>query len=195
MIAMIQTGLIEEMGFTLGQDEEIRFKEGNGQFSNGLLLIGCSGFRFTVRGNVPVPEESFFVYQSLANSVRSSTNWKSNFQYAVEVNGVRDVVVCGHEDCRIAQDSLKIDEQQELEDPQATLVQLREFFRDELLKLKNNKVRADQLTKLNVQFQTRYLERAIEQDDSFNAGSDVDVHGWFWSRNQEQFLDVTTPPR
>lgn len=182
--------LIDEISYSNNSKEKALPEVDPSDFPGGVLFVGCSGFRFSVRGRFGMPEGSFFTHRTLANSVTTGSNWKATFEYAVGMNDVRDVVVCGHEDCRPIQDSLKVTEEGRTEGPETDLVRLRERFREDLREFNDNKVRADKLARLNVRFQVHHLLDRIERGDFPDYGSQLRVHGWYWSRCNSQLMDL-----
>lgn len=187
---MTQQNPIDRIVFSNGTKDDALPVVDSADMSGGVLFIGCPGFRFSVRDQLEVPRETFFLHQTLANSVKSSSEWKATFEYAVGMNGVETIVVCGHEDCLVIQDSLKVTEREGTNGSEKELVDLRERFRDELLDLDDNKSRADKLSRLNVRYQVHHLTELIERGEFSDYGLDLEVHGWYWSREESQFVDL-----
>ncbi len=64
------------------------------------LWIGCSDSRVPPETIVDVPPGSLFVHRNVANLVRPvDLNFLSVLEFGLEVLGIEDVVVCGHEGC------------------------------------------------------------------------------------------------
>lgn len=187
---MVQRNLLYEIDFSGEPEGNTPVESGDETLDGGVLLIGCSGFRFSVRDQLGLPDNALFLHQTLANSIRSDSGWKATFEYAVAMNDLKNVVVCGHADCRVAQDSLKVAEKRKVQGAEQDLVTLREQFCEELAELRNNKVRADKLARLNVRLQVRYLIDVIERGELSGYNSELEFHGWYWSREESQFMDL-----
>ncbi|MFB6347032.1 MAG: carbonic anhydrase [bacterium] len=165
-------------------------------FESGVLLIGCSGMRASLEEELSVLSDQYTVYQCLANTITtSSSGWRSSLNYAIDGQGYENIVICGHEDCNFIQDTLKVTEEGNFDGPEQSLIRLRETFRQELLDLSNNKLRADRLAKLNVLYQVQHLTERIEKVGLGVSGSELSVHGWFWSSTQDNFLDLNVTRR
>lgn len=161
-----------------------------GELEGGLLLIGCSGFRFSAHEEFAALGGQLLLEQTAGGAVRSRADGWATLEYAVGMVDVKNVAVCGHEDCRIVRDSLKVTEPARSDGVEGDLVSLRERFREGLLDLEDNKVRADRLSRLNVRFQVQRLIDTLRRRGSSDRESELSVHGWFWSRRQQQVLDL-----
>lgn len=81
------------------EDPEFFSRLANGQQPR-YLFIGCSDSRVPASGITGTGPGEMFVHRNIANMVvHTDMNLLSVLQYAVEVLGVQDIIVCGHYGC------------------------------------------------------------------------------------------------
>ena len=77
-----------------------------------FLWIGCSDSRVSPEQMTMTPPGNMFIHRNIANLVNDDDmNLMSVLQYAVDVLGVRHIIICGHYKCggiRAAQDVLTL---------------------------------------------------------------------------------------
>lgn len=146
-----------------------------------LLWIGCSDSRLVPTEMIGRRPGDVFVHRNVANLVvEGDVNCLSVLEYAVEVLGIRDVVVCGHYCCggvRAALDGRRgglVD---------AWLRPLRSLalrHREELERL-DAPAREARLCELNVLAQVANVCRTDIVQGAWAKGDPVAVHGWIYS--------------
>jgi carbonic anhydrase len=141
------------------------------------LWIGCSDSRVPANEITGTDPGEVFVHRNVANLVvHTDLNCLSVMQYAIEVLGVQEVVVCGHLGCGgvvSALDARRLG----LIDNWLRHVQdvAREHAR--LLESAPAEDRADLLCRLNVVEQVTNVCRTTIVQEAWNRGSRVNVHG------------------
>lgn len=167
-----------------------RIKEINPEFFSTLakqqspefLWIGCADSRVPANEIIDLPPGGVFVHRNIANVVvPSDLNCLSVIQYAVEVLGVKHIIVCGHYGCGGVKASME-DVNHGLIDN--WLVHIRDVARlhdDEFKKAMTEEEKTDRLCELNVIEQVRNVANTTIMRNAWASGSKVQVHGWVYS--------------
>lgn len=190
-----RTDIYRELDFHTTGSEEID-PDDDPHFRNGVMMIGCSGMDVSLRNKLISFRGGAFDHQVPANSLLADgSDLLSALEYALEENGVQDVVICGHEDCQFIRESLDVEQQQSDDPVMRELAQLRDYYQDELSQLPDRQERAEKITRLNVKCQVEFLARASLLRDRLNEDCSVDIHGWYWSDSDGGFHDLRVGKR
>lgn len=156
-----------------------------------FLWIGCSDSRVAANQIVGLLPGKLFVHRNIANVVsHTDLNGLSVIEYAIDVLGVRDVIVCGHHGCggvRGALSGASIG----LIDNWLRLV--REVARKHeavLARHADPDLRADVLSELNVIEQVATLCRTTVVEAAWARGARLAVHGWVYSLHDGLLEDL-----
>ncbi len=166
------------------------FKNLSLQQTPKYLWIGCADSRVPANKIVGLAPGELFVHRNVANVVvHTDLNCLSVMQYAVEVLGVEDIIVCGHYGCGGVEAALK-DKSLGLIDNWLRHIQdVREKHRGELLELSE----AEQLTRLcelNVIAQALNAARTTVVQNAWRRGQALAVHGWVYSLQDGLIRDL-----
>lgn len=142
-----------------------------------FLWIGCSDSRVPANQIVGLPPGDVFVHRNVANLVvHSDLNCLSVLQYAVEVLGVRDVIVCGHYGCGGVQ-AAHANARHGLVDNWLRHVRdVEETHAQELSGLPDDRL-LDRLCELNVIEQVANVCQTTIVEDAWRRAQDLTVHG------------------
>lgn len=161
------------------------------------LWIGCSDSRVPANEIVGLLPGELFVHRNVANVVvRSDLNCLSVLQYAVDVLGVKHVIVCGHYGCGGVRAAM-FDEVLGLVDNWVRHVRdVRKRHSLELNALPFDK-QLDRLCELNVIEQVINAGQTSVVQDAWARGQPLAVHGWIYGLRdgllQELVAGVTSP--
>jgi carbonic anhydrase len=155
------------------------------------LFIGCSDAR--VPANVVTGTEvgELFVHRNIANQVvATDNNLLAVVQYAVEVLGVEDIVICGHEGCGGVRAALGPEVPAHVEHWLAHLRTIARLHDRELAKLDEIEERARRLVTLNVREQVYNLSRLPVVRAKWSAGGQLRLHGWVYELTDGLLRDL-----
>jgi len=143
-----------------------------------ILYIGCSDSRVTAEELMGVGPGDVFVHRNIANLVSNlDLSALSVLQYAVELLGVRDLVVCGHYGCGGVMAAL---ESKDLGILNPWLRTIRDVYRlhsRELHSIADDDERAERLVELNVEEQCVNVLKVPVVQRAFRENR-LSIHGW-----------------
>ncbi len=163
--------------------------------SPDVLWIGCSDSRVPANEITGTKSGEIFVHRNIANMVvHTDINLLSVLDYAVNILGVKHVIVCGHYGCGGIQAALGNKHFGGVIDN--WLRNIKDVYRlhnTELDKCKNDEERNRRLTELNVIEQVYNLCKTSIIQSSWENKKPLHVHGWVYdvSVGIIKDLDVT----
>ena len=159
------------------EDPDFFKRLANGQQPR-YLFIGCSDSRVPASGITGTGPGEMFVHRNIANMVvHSDMNLLSVLQYAVEILGVRDILVVGHYGCGGVA-AAAANRQYGLIDN--WLVNIRDVVRlheTELLRIPSEPQRLRRLVELNVIEQVRNLAKTNIIQNALRGDNPPRLHG------------------
>ena len=145
------------------------------------LWIGCSDSRVPANQIVGLLPGEMFVHRNVANVVaHGDLNCLSAMQYAVEVLGVRDVIVCGHYGCGGVLAALRDDKLGLVDNWLRHVQDVRARHRAQLDGAASDAQRHDLLCELNVIEQVVNVCRTTVVREAWARGQELAVHGWIY---------------
>jgi carbonic anhydrase len=141
------------------------------------LWIGCSDSRVPANQIVGLAPGEVFVHRNVANVVvHTDLNCLSVLQYAVDVLGVKHVIVCGHYGCGGVQAALEGSRHGLIDNWLRHVIDVSEKHAAELSALPKER-RLDRLCELNVAEQVVHVSQTTIVEDACARGQDLTVHG------------------
>jgi len=155
------------------------------------LWIGCADSRVPANEIVGLPPGELFVHRNVANVVvHTDLNCLSVIQYAVEVLGVKHVIVCGHYGCGGVLGALQ-DRPLGLIDNWLRHVQdVMVEHRASLEALPDERARHDRLCELNVIRQVVNVGQTTVVRNAWCRGQELSVHGWIYDLHDGLLRDL-----
>jgi len=156
------------------------------------LWIGCADSRVPANQIVGLDPGAMFVQRNIANVVSpDDVNCMAVVQYAIEVLGVKQVIVCGHYGCGGIEAALNTTP---LHGPVDRWVQhvrsVRSSHAMELERLPDHAARWRRLCELNVMEQVQSAARTSVVQEAWKRGVTVAIHGWIYDLHDGLLRDL-----
>lgn len=147
-----------------------------------FLWIGCADSRVPANQIVDLPPGEVFVHRNIANVVvPSDLNCLSVLQYAVEVLGVKHVIVCGHYGCGGVKAALSSDDHGLIDNWLNHIRTVHRLHADRFTDGMNEDEALDLMCELNIVEQVKNVCGTTIVRDAWARGSTLDVHGVVYS--------------
>lgn len=156
-----------------------------------FLWIGCADSRVPANEIVGLASGELFVHRNIANVVvHTDLNCLSVIQFAVDLLGVRDIIVCGHYGCSGVRNALE-GRRVGLADNWLRHIQdVQAMHAERLARIGHKEMRFDRLCELNVLEQVRNVCRTSVIQDAWGRGQIVTVHGWIYGLHDGVVRDL-----
>ena len=166
------------------------FQRLSGQQKPQYLWIGCADSRVPANEIVGLLPGELFVHRNVSNVVSlDDPNCLSVIQFAVDVLGVRHIIVCGHYGCGGVEAALE-DRRLGLADLWLKHVRdVRDAHAEELSRIEKSK-RLNRLCELNVLEQMRNVARTSILRDAWARQQSVGIHGWIYAIDNGLLRDL-----
>jgi carbonic anhydrase len=146
-----------------------------------FLWIGCSDSRVPANQITGLAPGEVFVHRNVANVViPTDLNCLSVMQYAIDVLGVKHIMVVGHYGCGGVRAALMRSQLGLIDNWLRHIENVREKHHDIFQKLENENDKWDKLCELNVVEQALHVCQTTVVRDAWQRGHDVTVHGWIY---------------
>jgi carbonic anhydrase len=144
------------------------------------LWIGCSDSRVPANEIVGLAPGELFVHRNVANLVvHTDLNCLSVLQYAIDVLGVKHVIVTGHYGCGGVRAAFERARLGLIDNWLRYVEDVQRRHRVELSALSPERA-VDRLCELNVIEQARHVCETTIVQDAWARGRSVAVHGWIY---------------
>lgn len=151
------------------------------QQSPQYLWIGCADSRVPANEIVGLLPGELFVHRNVANLVlHSDMNCLAVIQYAVEVLGVRHIIVCGHYGCGGIQAAMERRVPGVVDHWLGSLREIQRKHEAELETLLPGVAVLDRLCELNVAEQVRNVGYTAIVQDAWTRAQPLTIHGWIY---------------
>lgn len=167
------------------------FKKLVAQQSPEYLWIGCSDSRVPANEIVGLAPGELFVHRNVANVVvHTDLNCLSVLQFAIEVLGVKHVIVCGHYGCSgvhaaLAKRRIGLADNwlRHVQD----VHQKHERYLGDVLPTREKQ---DRLCELNVIEQVANICQTTIVQDAWERGQNLTIHGWIYGLQDGRLRDL-----
>jgi carbonic anhydrase len=157
------------------------------------LWVGCSDSRVPANEITGTESGEIFVHRNIANLViHTDFNLMSVLDYAVNVLGVLQVIVCGHYGCGGVRAAMG---NQSFGIVDNWLLSIKDVYLKHQIDLENISdldKRADRLTELNVIEQVKNLSKTKIIQSAWSVGKQIKIHGWVYGLNSGLITQLST---
>jgi len=151
------------------------------QQSPEYLWIGCSDSRVPANQITNLQPGEVFVHRNIANVVvHSDLNCLSVIQFAVEVLGVKHIIVCGHYGCGGIEAAMGDREHGLIDNWLRHIKDVIRLHKSEFKGLSHQE-KLDLLCELNVKEQVINVRNTTIVQNALRQGKELSVHGWIYS--------------
>jgi carbonic anhydrase len=146
------------------------------------LWIGCSDSRITPASSIGLLPGEMFVHRNVANLVNhTDMNCLSVLQFAVEVLGVKHIIVCGHYNCGGVKAALDDSRFGLIDNWLRHIQDIMHKYRSRLAAEANDEDRLDKLCEISVIEQVVSVGETTIVQDAWDRGQQLEVHGWIYT--------------
>lgn len=157
------------------------------------LWIGCSDSRVPANEVTNTQSGEIFVHRNIANVVvHTDLNVMSVVEYAVNVLGVKHIIVCGHYGCGGVRAAMS---KKTFGIVDKWLRHIKDVYHEhseELNAIQDEDKRADRLTELNVIEQVRNLAKTKIIQKAWHEKKHIQIHGWVYGLNSGLVTELNT---
>ena len=155
------------------------------------LWIGCADSRVPANQITGLAPGEVFVHRNVANLViHTDLNMLSVLQYAVDVLGIRDIMVCGHYGCGGVRAALQAKPLGLIDNWLRHIQDLARQSRAELDALQSEDARVARLCELNVIEQVFHVAETTVVASAWARNQPVTVHGWIYDVGDGRIRDL-----
>ncbi len=157
------------------------------------LWVGCSDSRVPANEVTGTQSGEMFVHRNIANVVvHTDLNLMSVLEYAVNVLGVKHIIVCGHYGCGGVRAAMTKKSYGLVDKWLRNIKDVYFKHAIELDGIEDFDKRADRLTELNVMEQVRNLAKTKIIQRAWYNKKPVHVHGWVYGLNSGLIKELNT---
>ena len=157
------------------------------------LWIGCADSRVPANDIVGLLPGELFVHRNVANIVvHTDLNCLSVMQFAVDVLGVKHVLVVGHYGCGGVHAALEKRRLGLIDNWLRHVQDVHGKHRDMIEAIQDPGAREDRLCELNVIEQVSNVCQTSIVLDAWDRGQDLTVHGWIYGLRDGLIRDLRT---
>jgi len=157
------------------------FKRLSSQHKPKYLWIGCSDSRVPANEIIGLQPGQVFVHRNVGNIVaHNDLNCLSAVQYAVDVLGVKHIIVAGHHDCGAVSAALEKQHHGIVDNWIRVIRDIYIKHEDEMTTCSEHE-KIDKLCEFNVAHQVANLSHTRIVQNAWDRGQELYVHGWIYS--------------
>ena len=155
------------------------------------LWIGCSDSRVPANEVTNTESGEMFVHRNIANMVvHTDFNLMSVLEYAVNVLGVKHIIVCGHYGCGGVKAALESQPHGLIDNWLRHIRDIHQRRGSDLLRLPTVDERINRLCELNVIEQVKNVGNTTIIQEAWQREQMVTIHGWIYAISDGLLKDL-----
>lgn len=155
------------------------------------LLLGCSDSRVSPSMVLGSELGELFIHRNIANIVsHTDLNFLSVMQYAVEVLGVRDIIVYGHYGCGGVKAAYENKANGLIDNWLANIKDVIRHHKAELNRIQDENEKLNRLVELNVLEQIENIKQTSIYRHAIESGIKLKLYAWVFDFNTGLVLDL-----
>lgn len=167
---------------SISQVDPSFFERLSNQQNPEYLWIGCSDSRVPANQIMNLPPGDVFVHRNIANViVHTDLNALSVIQYAVDVLGVKHIILCGHYGCGGIKAAMGDTQHGLIDNWLRHIKDVQRFHQTELDEIADEEQKFNRLCELNVIEQVRNILNTTVVINALEKGQDLSVHGFIYN--------------
>lgn len=176
--------------------DELYFKKLADVQKPPLLWIGCADSRVPANEIIGAPPGEVFVHRNIANMViHTDMSMLTVLDYAVNVLGVKHIIVCGHYGCGGVGAALNNKSYGLTDNWIRHIKDVYRFHADELDCITDEVERSNRFVELNVKEQVYDLSKTSIVQNAWKKGQSLSLHGWVYELSSGIIKDLGTNVR
>jgi carbonic anhydrase len=157
------------------------------------LWIGCSDSRVPANEIVNLLPGEIFVHRNIANVVvHTDLNCLSVIQYAIDVLGVKHIIVCGHYGCGGVKAAMDHREHGLIDNWLRHIKDVYRYHQPRMDAITDTQQKFDLLCELNVMEQVLNVCHTTIVQNAWQSGRQLSVHGWIYGIKNGLLKDLDT---
>lgn len=159
-----------------------------------VLFIGCADARTPLNLITDTELGELFIHRNIANQIHlSDTSFSASLQYAVDVLGVTEVIVCGHKGCGGVRAALSPDHAPDHVEAWISPLRMLARLHREELDCCSGEHKVNRLVDINVAEQVALLSRHPTIRRAWERGQTLRIHGWVFDIPNGMLVPMTDP--
>lgn len=159
-----------------------------------FLYLGCSDSRLPIDLMTKTEPGQIFIHRNVANQVfLNDMNFLSVLEYAIKALEVQHVIICGHYGCGGVEAAYKRTATGLVENWVMNIRDIAMEHKKELDEIKDDKLRLNRLSELNVLRQLKQLCKTSIMHDAFKKDNYPKLHGWVLDISHGKIIEMPLP--
>lgn len=155
------------------------------------LWIGCADSRVSANEIVDLLPGEIFVHRNIANVVvHTDLNCLSVLQYAVDILGVKHIIVCGHYGCGGIAAAMTSQQHGLIDNWLRHIKDVYRYHQEKVDQIEDPEEKHNRMCELNVMEQVANVCHTTIVKNAWARGKELTVHGWVYGLKDGRVRDL-----